>query len=77
MRVGPFADEQLREQCVGASSGARIWWDAAEDAVHWPLLVLYPEVGMSDFVQASQPPAAAPPSHTHPRTKIAPTLRRT
>ena len=51
VRVSDFADEQLREQVVGASSGARVWYDAEEDALHWPCLVLYPEVGMSDFVQ--------------------------
>ena len=34
-----------------ASSGAKIWYDLELDELHWPLLLLYPEVAQSDFVQ--------------------------
>ena len=37
VRVGEFADDALREQVVGSSSGARVWWDAEQDTLHWPL----------------------------------------
>lgn len=49
--VGAWEDERLREQCVGAAAGARVWYDDEKDAMHWPLLLLYPEPAMSDFVQ--------------------------
>ena len=51
LRVGEFADARLREQCVGAASGARVWYDAELDEVHWPVLLLYPEDAQSDFIQ--------------------------
>ena len=40
VRVGEFADDALREQVVGSSSGARVWWDAEQDTLHWPLSML-------------------------------------
>jgi len=43
--------ERLREQCVGASAGARVWYDEQEDELYWPLLLLYPEAAQSDMVQ--------------------------
>jgi Ca2+-binding EF-hand superfamily protein len=49
--VSDFTDEALRLQCVGENSGARVWYDAASDEVHWPVLFLYPEASMSDFIQ--------------------------
>ena len=49
--VRDFQDERLREQCVGARSGARIWFDAELDELHWPVLFLYPEEAQSDFIQ--------------------------
>ena len=49
--VGDFADEAIKQQCVGAASGARIWYDLEQDELHWPLLLLYPETAQSDFVQ--------------------------
>ena len=51
LAVGDFSDERLREQCVGAASGARVWYDADDDELHWPLLLLYPEEAQSDFIQ--------------------------
>ena len=49
--VSDFADPAIREQCVGASSGAKVWYDLELDEMHWPLLMLYPEFAQSDFVQ--------------------------
>lgn len=48
-----FEDERIREQCVGSSSGARIWYEAEADQLHFPVLLLYPESAMSDFIQVS------------------------
>lgn len=42
--VGAWEDERLKEQCVGAAAGARVWYDDEEDELHWPLLLLYPEM---------------------------------
>ena len=36
---------------AGARSGARVWFDAELDELHWPVLFLYPEDGQSDFIQ--------------------------
>ena len=40
-----------RSEGVGATSGARVWYDEESDELHWPLLLLYPEPAQSDFVQ--------------------------
>ena len=34
-----------------ATSGARVWFDADFDELHWPVLLLYPEDAQSDFIQ--------------------------
>ena len=49
--VRDFEDEQIREQCVGSSSGARVWFDGELNELHFPVLLLYPETAMSDFIQ--------------------------
>ena len=49
--VGGWEDEALRQQCTGGSSGARVWWDAELDELHWPVLLLYPETAQSDMIQ--------------------------
>lgn len=49
--ISDFTDESLRLQCVGENSGARVWFDSTTDEVHWPVLLLYPEASMSDFIQ--------------------------
>ena len=49
--VRDFHDAELREQCVGERSGARVWYDAELSEIHWPVLLLYPEHAMSDFIQ--------------------------
>ena len=49
--VRDFNDENLRQQCVGANSGARVWYDAELDELHWPVLLLYPEHAQTDFIQ--------------------------
>eukprot|EP00900_Chrysochromulina_parva_P013436 jgi/Chrpa1/22093/Chrysochromulina_OHIO_Genome00009484-RA len=51
LKLGPWQDERLKAQCVGAASGARVWFDEAEDELYWPLLLLYPEAAQSDVVQ--------------------------
>ena len=60
--VRDFNDENLRQQCVGANSGARVWYDAELDELHWPVLLLYPEHAQTDFIQdvAEGDGAAAP-----------------
>jgi hypothetical protein len=40
LKLGPWQDERLKAQCVGAASGARVWFDEAEDELYWPLLLL-------------------------------------
>ena len=47
----PWEDEAMADAYVGPSSGARVWYDAAADCVHWPVLLLYPETAQSDFIQ--------------------------
>jgi len=51
LSVADFTDESMRQQCVGAHSGAHTWYDAAADEVHWPVMFLYPETSMSDYIQ--------------------------
>ena len=51
LKLGPWQDERLKAQCVGAASGARVWFDETEDELYWPLLLLYPEAAQSDVVQ--------------------------
>lgn len=49
--LAPFRDEATRAQLVGEHSGARVWWDADEDELHWPVLLLYPHYQQTDFLQ--------------------------
>jgi hypothetical protein len=35
----------------GSISGAHVWFDSEADELHFPVLVLYPETAMSDFIQ--------------------------
>lgn len=51
LRVGEWDDPSLQQQCVGPHTGARVWYDAELDEVHWPVLLLYPEPAQSDFIQ--------------------------
>ncbi|EOD30788.1 hypothetical protein EMIHUDRAFT_113059 [Emiliania huxleyi CCMP1516] len=51
LAVGEFLDEGLRQQCVGEHAGARLWYDSAAAELHSPVLLLYPEASMSDFIQ--------------------------
>ena len=51
LEVRDFTDPQLRDQCLGAISGARVWYDAEGGELHWPVLLLYPEDAQSDFIQ--------------------------
>eukprot|EP00747_Dinoflagellata_sp_TGD_P032450 gnl/TRDRNA2_/TRDRNA2_136001_c1_seq1.p1 gnl/TRDRNA2_/TRDRNA2_136001_c1~~gnl/TRDRNA2_/TRDRNA2_136001_c1_seq1.p1 ORF type:complete len:350 (+),score=60.74 gnl/TRDRNA2_/TRDRNA2_136001_c1_seq1:27-1052(+) len=49
--VRDFDDPHLRDQYLGPSSGARWWYDSEVDELHFPVLLLYPEPAMSDFIQ--------------------------
>ena len=49
--VEDWADPAMAAMYVGEHSGARVWYDAHEDVVHWPVLLLYPEAAQSDFIQ--------------------------
>ena len=49
--LGDFPDSQMRDQYIGGNSGARIWFDPEQGEMHWPMLFLYPEHQMSDFIQ--------------------------
>jgi Ca2+-binding EF-hand superfamily protein len=46
----PFLDEALQAQLVGPHSGARVWWDAEADELHWPVMLLYPQYQQTDFL---------------------------
>lgn len=51
LRVTDFRDEAVRAQLTGENAGARIYWDAAADEIHWPVLFLYPQHQQTDFLQ--------------------------
>ena len=51
LRMGGFLDNALEKQCVGPNAGARVWYDPEGDELHWPVMLLYPEVSQSDFIQ--------------------------
>ena len=52
--------QAMRERYTGANSGARVWYDAVDDEVHWPVVLLYPETSRSDFIQVTPAPIPHP-----------------